>query len=278
MWWGALIGGACGALAAVIAKLVIRDSQSRRTTYTIVVVVLFTVLNSAGRAYVLPEIRAWEARREASRFFVENRLFSLLVARHPEIRDQFTTLMVDLTRQGASQEEANLEGIAWGRKLVGPYFQQYAPSASSDSLGHFVSVTVEILEQLGAREDEACYFWMFGGQAPPGFSFSATVSHDDQMRMLDAMADVVESSISAPQKPPDAQQAGSALESLIAGLMETHGEGFVASLAILEQPNAPNIDRRAACNVATEFYRAALSLPEAQQSVLLRSLFGAAAS
>jgi hypothetical protein len=278
MWWGALIGGASGVLAAVIAKLVIRDSKSRPMTYLFVVIFLFASLNGAGSAYLRPKIRVWEARQEVSKLVAENRLFSVLAARHPEIHDQIATLMVDVSRRGASPKEANLEGFAWGRELIRPYFDQYAPIASSDSLGRFVSVTVEILEQLSAREDEACYFWMFGGQTPPGFSFSDAISQSDQTRMADAMADVIESSIPAPREPLDAKQAGSAIESFIGGLMETHGEAFVASLAILQQPNAPNIDKRAACDAATEFYRAALGLPEAQQGPLLRSLFGAAAS
>lgn len=278
MWSSILLAGACGALAALIAGLIVRDPKNKPGRYAIILALLFIVLTSAGRTYILPEIRAWEARREASKFLEQNRIFSLLALRHPEIREQVTTMLVGLARRGASAEEARAEGEAWGRKLVGPYFEQYAPRASGESLVRFLLVTVNILEQLGAREDHACYYWLFGGQAPPGLFLSATIPQGDQMRMLEAMADVVESSISDPQGPPDPKRAEALIKALIARLVARHGQDFLASLALLEQPTAPNVDRKAVCHATTELYRAALASPKGERELLIRSLFNAEVS
>ena len=117
----------------------------------------FLILNSLSRNYVLPEIRTWEARSQATKYIEGARLFSLLAVKHPEIREQVTRLFVDLARKGATTEEAYVAGIAFGRQLVEPYFAQYAPYASDEALINFFSLYLSLLEQLKERQDDACF-------------------------------------------------------------------------------------------------------------------------
>ena len=131
---GALLGAICGALAAGIARLFIRDVKAKRTAYITVTVLLFAVFFGGGRSLVLPHIRAWQARSDAEMLLRENRLFAVLVSKHPEVREGFTNMIVEAARQGVSKDEAYAKGFAWGQRLVRPYFERYAPQASGESL------------------------------------------------------------------------------------------------------------------------------------------------
>jgi hypothetical protein len=268
--WSVLIAVVSGGLAAAIAWGVVRDVSKKPVLFAAVMAVAFAGFNVGGRALVLPGLKAWQAQRDAA-FFNENRIFNLLAERHPEVREQLTALMDDRSRRGISEDEAYAADMAWGRNLVGPYFEDYATEASGDALLDFVRVTVGILEHLEQREDDACYYWMFGGPPPPDFAMASVLSTGVQAEMLDAMADVVESAIQNPQPPPDAGYRQSLMEALVAQLMREHGPDFAASLAMLQEPRAPGVDRKEVCRAATAFYRTALSTPESAR--LVRVLF-----
>ena len=179
--------------------------------------------------------------------------------------------MDDRSRRGISEAEVYAADMAWGRNLVGPYFEGYATEASGDALVGFVQVTVGILEHLEQREDDACYYWMFGGAPPPDFAMASVLSTGVQAEMLDAMADVVESAIHDPQPPPDTHQSRSLMEAFVAQLMREQGPSFAVSLALLQEPWAPGVDRKEVCRAATAFYRTALSVPDSAR--LVRVLF-----
>src|SRR5437867_3091030 len=107
--------------------------------------IAFTVLNASSRALVMPHIRAWEMRTEARKLLHENRAFSLVVSEHPEVGQQFEAMMVEVARSGGSADLARARGLEWGRNVLGPYFSQYAPRASDESLTSYVSTLVRVL-------------------------------------------------------------------------------------------------------------------------------------
>jgi hypothetical protein len=274
MSWNPLLAGVSAALASILATLVVRNLKEKRGAYAVVFVIAFVILNFLSRSYVLPAIRVWEAPSQAQKLIEGNRLFSLLAVKHPEIREQYTRLVVDLARKGATTEETYVASGAWGRQLVKPYLGQYVPYASDEALVNFFSFFVSILEQLKGRQDDACFVWMFGDNVANPMLLPNTMREADQQgRMLDVMADVVESAITEPHQAIDQQQAAQELETFINVLAEKHGRKFLEALAMLEQPHAPSVDRKAVCDAATTLYREALLLPEGGRELLLRSLF-----
>ena len=50
-------------------------SKKNRVVYSIVFALAFLSLNSVSHKHLLPEIRAWQAAREASKMFEEIRVF-----------------------------------------------------------------------------------------------------------------------------------------------------------------------------------------------------------
>ncbi len=79
---------------------------------------------------MLPEIRVWESHSEVQKLIEGTRLFSLLASKHPEIHEQYTRLVMDLARKGATTEEVYAVSSAWGRQLIKPYLSPYIPYAS----------------------------------------------------------------------------------------------------------------------------------------------------
>jgi len=273
MWWDVILAGASGALAVLIASLVLlKNYRGNRIAYIVVVLIAFFVLNTLSRTYVLPEIRDWQARREVSKFFEENRFYSLLASRHPEIREQFSNLYTDSMRSGTPKDEVLGTAMEWGRQVMTPYLRIYIPNASNEALTNFVSFSVEILDQLKEREDDACFVWLFGGNTSTQGDIRNSITESEEKRMWDVMADVLESAISSPQYTTDVNKAMKLMETLVNGLVAKHGVEFIEVLAMLEQPQSPNVDRKAVCNVASELYHEALLVPEGDRGDLLRYL------
>ena len=166
MLWVVLIGGVSGAIGAVVASLVIRDRTRHRTAYLALMFAIFSVLTAIGRMYVLPELRVWDARREAAKYTNENPVFSAIAARHPELRARFAELNADLARRNASEAEAHDASLAFGQNTITAYFKEFTSTASDESLANFATVMSDILDKLATRDDDACFAYLFKGSCP----------------------------------------------------------------------------------------------------------------
>jgi hypothetical protein len=231
MLWAVLLGGVSGAIGAGIASLLIRDRTRHRTAHVIVWAATFAVLTGLGRMYVLPEIRVWEARRAAEQFTNENPVFLAIAARHPEVRTRFSELLADLARRNVSDAEARAAGIAFGQSTIAQYLKEFMATASDDALASFTAVLTDILDDLAARDVDACFAYMFSRPMPPGFAISPA----DEKRANDAMAEVVHSS-SGPRGPVDEARVKTAMQTLLGRLESEHGRDVIATLGNAAHP------------------------------------------
>jgi hypothetical protein len=260
-----------------LARLLIRHPKEKRGAYILLFLVGFVGFSTLSRLYVLPVIHTWEARRQAVKVIEDSRLFTLLASKHPEVREQFIQMLVGLARQGSTSAEAAMAGYTWGRQFIEPYFQRYVPYASDVSLVNFVSSLVAMLEQLKARQDDTCFLWMFGGNTSESSQLAHAMRTVDQQPLLDTMAHVIESAITAPQPALDQYRVATLLVTYTETLVEKYGTQFLEDLAMLGTPRAARVKRQAVCATALTFYRDALQRPQGEREVLLRSLFTAKA-
>jgi hypothetical protein len=266
MLWAVLIGGVSGAIGAAVASLVIRDRTRHRTAYLALMFSIFAVLTAVGRTYVLPELRVWEARREAAKYTSENPVFSAIAARHPEFRTGFAELNADLARRNASESEARAAGLAFGQRTISTYFKEFTPTASDESLANFATVMSDLLDKLAARDDDACFAYLFKGRLPAGFKLAP----EDEQRTADAMAAIVQSS--SPRAPDDDARVKAAMQMLVERLEAEHGRDAVTAIAMAAHPYAPGVDHKALCDATRALYRTTLGLPQEQQALVLRKL------
>jgi hypothetical protein len=263
---------ACGLAAALIAWAVTRGAPQRRKTFATVSGVAFVILASLSHTLVVPQVRAWQIRRTSDRVLMDNPLLRTLSEKHPEIRDMFAALMVEAVRRGNTRGEVNQQALAFGRKLVEPYFSRYAPQASDAALARYVGVMVEVLDDLGGRDPEGCFRLLFG-QGGEGTAAAVSVSPGHKQEMSEAMAEVVRSAIESPVPPADPAAAEALIVTVTGRMAERHGPGILASLESLANPAAPGVDHAGACKATREMYREALRLPAADGGTLLRFLF-----
>ena len=267
MPWAVLIGAVSGAIGALVATLVVRDRTRHRTAYLALMAAIFFLLTAAGRMYVLPELRVWDARHGADKYMSENPVFSAIGARHPEVRAQFADLLADLARRNVSDAEARAAGVAFGQSTVSQYIKEFMATGSDESLANFATVMSGILDKLATRDDDACFAYLFKGRLPAGFALSA----EDEQRTADAMAEIVKSS-SRPRPPVDEARMKAAMQTLLERLEAEHGKDVVATIAGAAQPNSLGVDHKALCNATLALYHTALGLPEEQRALVLRTL------
>src|SRR5512138_2866253 len=157
MLWEILLGAVCGAVAGAVAALVVPNAKQRRTTQLLVFVGAFIALTVAARPYVIPRLRAFEARREAPKLFRSHRMFAVVATRHPELEAQFTDMLVAAVRSGASADEAKARGMTWGEQAVGPLVARYLPLASDAAQAAFVDGSIGVLRAFDKQGDDSCY-------------------------------------------------------------------------------------------------------------------------
>ncbi len=273
MLWSALLSGASAGLAAVIAGLIVRDRKRKQVLYGCVAVVLFFILNGLSRSYILPEIRALEVGRDIREGLAEDRTISILAARHPEIGEQFEASIVELVREGASAEEISSKAFNIGHQLAAPYFQQYIWNASDTALTRFVTRLVEVLDRLEARQDDVCFYWLFGGHDPDSPLPTDVIGGPALAHLSEAMADVLETSLDSTRQTANLDGAEPRFRAFLSTLAVENGADFRKALASLEQPHATGVDKQAACWVTATMYREALLLPRKDCVLLLRYMF-----
>ncbi|MBW1872451.1 MAG: hypothetical protein JRJ19_10320 [Deltaproteobacteria bacterium] len=273
MLWSALLSGASAGLAAVIAGLIVRDRKRKQVLFGCVAVVLFFILNGLSRSYILPEIRAMEVGSEIQEALSQDRAISILVARHPEIKEQFEGTVVGLVRDGASAEEIRSIAYNLGHQLAAPYFQRYVWNASDTALIHFVNCLVEVLDRLEARQDDVCFRWLFGGHDADSPLPTDVIGEPALSHLSEAMADVLETSLDSTREIASLFGAELRFRAFLSALAVENGADFRKALASLEQPYATGVDKQAACWVTATLYREALLLPERDRLLVLRYLF-----
>jgi hypothetical protein len=272
----ALLAGICGAVAAVLGKLVVRDTKGHLVQYIVVVAGLFAILGTASRSYLLPEANAWKARWDARKYLQSDPLFSALATEHPEVREKFTSMMVDLARSGAGPAVARARALEFGRSILASYIGQYAPRASSESLVAYLTTMLDVLHRLGTQDPEACFAFLFG-QGTEGASALAQLTPGQKAATTASVTQVIESALRAPQEPPSPEEGQALLRQLVQSLANTHDEEFMASLGMLREPRKPGLDYKALCFATMEMYRAVMEMPEPDRTRLLRHMFGSKA-
>src|SRR5664279_4581658 len=98
MFWEIILGAACGVIAGGVSFAFLRDAKNRRGLQLAVFIFTMASLNSIARSYVLPQLRAFDTRREAREVFRSNRMYSIVATRYPEIETQFTDMAVAAAR------------------------------------------------------------------------------------------------------------------------------------------------------------------------------------
>jgi hypothetical protein len=259
-WIAVVIAAFSGAIAALIAQLAVGLKKERKSLYIVIVVLIFTGLESFGRSYVGPQLHAWEAERQIR----EIPFYKELSLHDPEAYQRIKTIVQEAVRSGDSQAKIS-QRIA---DVIGGIFPRYLPKASDDSVVAFASATVHLLENLDHANPDACYASLFPHKyGEPGMAQKYT-DLNTQERILDTMKDIVESAINNPQPEPDRNKS----EELLHPIIETMAKKYGSDVTLLQGTARDSSERKKVCEMSSEMFEQIGSLPKADASMILRYL------
>ncbi|MGE4293867.1 MAG: hypothetical protein AB7E32_16860, partial [Desulfovibrio sp.] len=229
------------------------------------------VLDNVLEARILAEVdKAWAGHR----------FFALLKEADPEAADQVRARLVAMARHALQTKG---EFLAADLADIGDLAAEAAMSriarASDSAVNDFAAAALRQMHALRDLDPKYCLIYLFprafSGERIPASALSA-----DSQRMLDVLAQILDSALHAPQAPPTAARANAALSKVLGSLIPSlekryHGrEPVVAAFAAMSNPSRlPASDHAVVADVAIRFYEEIMTLPLEERSQALRLLF-----
>ena len=260
-----IVGATAGALAAVIAHLVAGSAQENRNKYVGTFVVSFAILFALSNAFVYPPLNTWYQVRNAEAEFLGSPAYRAL-KQHD--RATYDKLMADF-RQAVKEDKGREATVAAVREHVVRAVQSRLPTASNESVADYMKVMLAEMKELDEQGGDLCYRFLFpqvSGPIDPVQYFSKQTQKAD----LEALAEVIRTSAENPQPVPPESVVMPQLETIFIDLANDHGQ----DIAMLQNPVAPNVDRRKICRMTQNMYTKILQLPVEESGQMLRYLLG----
>jgi hypothetical protein len=198
------------------------------------------------------------------REFVKIRAFAALQKYEPVTFSKMTTEVADALSRGRTEAEA----VTNGRAVLGEAATKYLAIASDKAVFDYTSVMTSELQQLGAKDPDACYYFLVPHVGKP-INIAEYVNADTRSRDLDSLADLIETGAAMPQRVPAAADVDASLQTVIGKLQQRFGQDF----SIFAKLNDPNVDHRKVCEIVTALYTEVLRQPTSQSIPLLRYMF-----
>jgi hypothetical protein len=264
-WIGLVVAAICAVLAGVITTAVLRHRTKEKLHYVGLWAALLAVLFGAASQLITPalQVRYDVSRIDAS--LSSNAAFSAIKKHDPLTYDRIKGELRDGLLKGRSQPEL----IELLRSEVSILVQQRLPRASDEAATEYMRVMVQEMAELRRHGGDLCYRFLFA-QPGQGVDLTRYVSANTMEADYAALSQVVRSSVVAPQPVPQKSEVEPRLQPVVALLAARYGR----DLALLQQPQAPGIDRDKLCGISIDMYTAILQLPVADAGKLVRYLMG----
>jgi hypothetical protein len=260
-WIAILVAGLSGAIAALIAALTVGFKTERRGLSAAITAILFVCIKLFASAYVEPGIRVWDTKRVLRTM----PFYSELAAYDPETYQKVEAIVLEGVQHGDSQEKATLRAA----DEIMTILPKYIPKASNESVIAFVRWLLTSLDELNSANSDACYSFLYPhkfGEAGLANKYLPPKSGEQSLKVLEA---VILSAARTPQKVPDERKADELMQPVITNLANKYG----SDLKLVVGTAHDGRERKVVCEIDSELYKQILSLPPADASTVLRSLF-----
>jgi hypothetical protein len=220
------------------------------------------LLSALAVGAAAPAVRRWNHARRVDELLRTDPFFRTVVADTPSVREPLRAAMV------AAYATGNPDAVfVAGNELLAPLLPAYVARSSDAAAAGFVRATVAGLTTLAARDPDECYRFLYpraagGGPTGRDAAFDAA--------MYQAVRSLVESSRSPRRAAASFDPA--VMDPIYARLAARHGR----HLAVLEEAQAPGVDRARVCRITLDLFADIAQLPEPQAAGALRNLMAAA--
>jgi hypothetical protein len=154
-WVRISLAGISGAMAALVASLVVRDRQRHRGPCAAVFAVTMLVIAPMLDRTVAPHIRAWQFRR----FFTSDPAFSEIVKEDTQALDRMSTELGRLYDSGRSGPQIMAKARELGATNLGALLSDRIGRAPDDIVLAFTGTMVDTLRELQGDPDASTRTW-----------------------------------------------------------------------------------------------------------------------
>jgi uncharacterized protein YqcC (DUF446 family) len=262
-WYSVGAAAVAGALAAMVATLVVPKRAERKAAYAIVFVLLFSVFTALTREFVVPALTLPHELERAERELLTMPLFQALKQHDLATYNAFMAELKEGLKQGT--KEADL--IARLKPRMEQMVQKRVPVASDQAVVKYMSVMTREMRELRRQDPLLCYKFMF----PQQYGAINIKDHVPKELMdadLAALTDVIKTSAEQPQPAPKQVEVAPDLDVAIGQLQQKHQE----DVAVLQNLQAPEVDKAKGCEVTADLYEIIIALPPDRNGRLLRYL------
>jgi hypothetical protein len=264
-WISVVVAVVCGALAAGLVIPAMGKRTQRKSMLVAAWLVLAASLFALAQQFVTP---ALQARYDASRLddsLAGNATFAALKKHDPQTYER----MMSGLRDGLMKGRDKTELVESMRNEMTTLVQKRLPIASDEAATEYMRVMVQEMGELRRQSGDLCYRFLFGGP-DKRLDLTRYVSANTIEADSAALSQVVRSSTLAPQAVPQQAEVAPKLQPVVAAL---HGR-YGGDLALLQNPQAPGVDRDKLCSISIDMYSVILQMPPADSGKLIRYLMG----
>jgi len=264
-WIALAVAAVCVAVAGGVATLAVRDRLHRKPLYAAVWVVLAAVLVAVSQGWLTPSLQARYDASVLDQSLAGNAAFAAIKKHDPLTYDR----MISELREGLLKGQSRAELVELARKQVGALVQRRLPRASDEAATEYMRVMVQEMAELRQRGGDLCYRFLFGGPQQ-SLDMRQYVSANTIEADSAALSQVVRSSTVSPQPVPVQADVAERMKPVVTALAGRYGP----DLALLQQPQAPGVDRDKLCSINIDMYTVILQMPPADSGKLIRYLMG----
>lgn len=268
-WLNIGLAAVSGALAALLASLIVRNPKEKRTSYLVVFVMCFAGLQALSQGLISPHL-VRNRDRGLETALLESPLFKAIRQYEPNAYENLVRDLQEFTRRetqsrvaGSRIDDAEITGAVRGR--IADIAQKRLPTASDRAVVSYMGVMVAEIRELRRHGGELCFRFLFPQQSTP-FDGRKYFSKEMQEADIAALVQVISSSAENPQLLPSRSDVEASLEPIIAELVREHGN----DLSMLQNPSASSVDKGKVCSMTIDLYSRVLRLPMQESSRVLR--------
>lgn len=203
----------------------------------------------------------WRASPAYKNGVLDDVAFRAIQEHYPDEYARIDAALDKLLRRGASADEV----LTRLRMKVQDLAARKAATASDEAVVRWMRSTMDILESINSMDANGCH-GMLSGDRKLALDFMARLPPEVMREMLESAAAAIASSRLAPRPAPPQDAIEADLTEALTPLYEKYGD----RVRRLDAPDLTPEERAVTCRLASDSFRAMLTLPQERAGPLLR--------
>lgn len=194
----------------------------------------------------------------------QSRLFSLILKHHPEAERETFSRFEQI--YSGPREQVSASSRILGAGIANRYVDLHTPTASNAAIHHVLQSQANIMRSLKGNPT-VCVAQYLGTPAAGLESISQSLSAE----LLNAKADIIESSVTTPSPPPK----NASIDEIVRAITGAYQAKGYDTAEIAKIANVQSLPPAEGCQIGYRFISALASMNETQGAFVYKGLIGA---